>query len=364
MEESHMGGRGSDAPTGTDIPPRGSISAAPDPRALGYNLIPYHAALGGATYPFLEASGRAWNIVTWSIDDPPDIHPAHRFDLTQPTLRWVNGNTTVDVFVDGMTTQQYLDATGLELDMRKGGYVLSKRLSRIMRPHFVSGMFSSEEVSVRYMDELGPEGEKVWDGAGVISRRMLERMVLSQEMPGAKREQLQRELKHTHRVEFTVMSEDGQDKGHAIVSDDLDVDFLMRRDTKKEVRLTNGQKFVGIGFVHGHDDMRLDIQSLINLHPFFEEGQLGEWLDQEGKLFCQSIETGEVAEVMSRIDRHATLEDVQGWRCASIWRVAAARCGSPAMSRRWRINICNDSINQRLRSYACPFRVGATMSCR
>jgi hypothetical protein len=313
-----MGGRGNTAPIS-------QVDYAVDERVINlnadwedvgsvnYNVIPHTAALGGAEYPFLEATGRAWNIVTWNIDEPPQLHPAHTFEQDSPTLRWVNGGSVVDVYVDGMSTEEYLQSSGLELDMRKGGYVLSKRLSRIMRPHFVSGMFPADDITVRYMDELGPEGEKVWDGAGVISRRMLERMVLSQDLTEAKREQLLREMKHAHRVEFTVMSDDGQDKGHAIVSDDLDVDFLMRRDTKKEVRLTNGQKFVGIGFVHGHDDMRLDIQSLINLHPFFEEGELGEWLDEEGKLFIESIETGKVAEAMSRIDRHATLEEVQEW---------------------------------------------------
>ncbi len=313
-----MGGRGTEAPVVQAGNPvhETVISLRDDWQEVGpvnYNVIPHSAALGGAEYPFLEATGRAWNIVTWSINEPPELRPAHTFEQTSPTLRWVNGSTVVDVYVDGMNTEQYLTSSRLELDMRKGGYVLSKRLSRIMRPHFVSSMFPSDEVSIRYLDELGPEGEKVWDGAGVISRRLLERMVLSQDLTDAKREQLMRELKHAHRVEFTVMSEAGQDKGHAIVADDLDVDFLLRRDTKKEVRLMGGQKFVGIGFVHGHDDMRLDIQSLINLHPFFEEGQLGEWLDQEGKVFIDSIESGEVAEAMSRIDRHATLEDIQSW---------------------------------------------------
>ncbi len=313
-----MGGRGADAPSvpATYAHHEARIDLYAGKQVVGpvnYNVIPHTAALGGADYPFLEATGRAWNIVTWSISDPPDLHPAHTFAQDSPTLRWVNGNTVVDVYVDGMDTNQYIETSGLELDMRKGGYVLSKRLSRIMRPHFVSGYFSREEVSVRYMDELDEAGEKVWDGAGVISRRMLERMVLSQDLTAAKRDQLLRELKHAHRVEFTLMSEAGQDKGHAIVADELDVDFLMRRDTKKEVRLTNGQAFVGIGFVHGHDDMRLDIQSLINLDPFFEEGQLAEWLDQESRLFIQSIETGEVSEAMARVDPRATLEEVQSW---------------------------------------------------
>ncbi len=131
-----MGGRGTDAPgvpaayahreTRIDLY-AGEQVVGP----VNYNVIPHTAALGGADYPFLEATGRAWNIVTWPISDPPDLHPAHTFEQESPTLRWVNGNSVVDVYVDGMETQQYLEATGLELDMRKGGYVLSKRLQSL-----------------------------------------------------------------------------------------------------------------------------------------------------------------------------------------------------------------------------------------
>jgi hypothetical protein len=220
-----------------------------------------------------------------------------------------------DLYVDGMTTEQFLEATGLKLDMHKGGFVLSKRISRVMRPHFVSGFFDPGDVRVAYMDQT-PEEAKVWDGAGLISRKMLrklatstssaqalsdaEGMRLSEELSPAKRERLETELRHAKRVEFTVMTERGQDKGHAIVADDLrdengrPVDFLLPQDTKKEVRLDNGRTsvggptFVGLSFVHGHNDMRLDIQSLINLHPFFQEAQLLDWLKDEGEVYAGS----------------------------------------------------------------------------
>jgi hypothetical protein len=120
------------------------------------------------------------------------------------------------------------------------------------------------------------------------------------------------------------MTPNGQDKGHAMVADDLrdengrPVDFLLPQDTKREVRLdpaagSGPRTFVGLSFVHGHNQMRLDIQSLINLHPFFEEEQLLDWLKDEGDLFVQSVETGQVGEVMGRIDRHTTRADLAGW---------------------------------------------------
>ncbi|MCB8985808.1 MAG: hypothetical protein H6659_18415 [Ardenticatenaceae bacterium] len=316
-----MGGRGA-ASGGSAVLPEAILADLP------YTVTSFNDDRGGATFPFLEQTGRAWRILTRPVDESTAPHAAHTFGLAAPTLRWVNGSQVSDLYVDGMTTAQFLEATGLQLDMHKGGFVLSKRISRLMRPHFVSGFFAPEEVRVAYMAQ-SPMEAKVWDGAGLISRRMLRKMMLSEDLTPAKRERLETELRHAQRVEFTVMTPKGQDKGHAIVADDLrdengrPVDFLLPQDTKKEVRLdpsandlgrrSGPRTFVGLSFVHGHNDMRLDIQSLINLHPFFQEDKLLDWLKDEGSLFVQAVETGQVAEAMGRIDRHTTLDEVQAW---------------------------------------------------
>ncbi|NKQ35415.1 MAG: hypothetical protein HF973_07335 [Chloroflexi bacterium] len=314
-----MGGRGASS-SGTAWLPPDVLEALP------YNVTSFDDELGGAAFPFLEQTKRAWRILTYSagsrqarpVDEKADPYPAHTFGLDSPTLRWVNGSQVSDLYVDGMTTERFLEETGLKLDLHKGGFVLSKRISRIMRPHFVSGFFDPDNVRVAYMEQ-SPEEAKVWDGAGLISRKMLRKMMLSDDLPSAKRDRLERELRHAKRVEFTVMTTKGQDKGHAMVADNLrdengrPVDFLLPQDTKREVRLDNGRTFVGLSFVHGHNDMRLDIQSLINLHPFFQEEQLLDWLRDEGNLFAQSVENGTVSEAMARIDKHTTLEDVQSW---------------------------------------------------
>lgn len=315
-----MGGRGATSAGGNGLLPPAELEK------LSYNVTSFNDPLGGATFPFLEQTKRAWRILTYSagsrqgrpVDEMAEPHPAHTFSLNRPTLRWVNGSQVSDLYVDGMTTEQFLEATGLKLDLHKGGFVLSKRISRVMRPHFVSSFFDPDDVEIAYMEQ-SPGEAKVWDGAGLISRQMLRKMMLSDALSPAKRERLETELRHAKRVDFTVMTPKGQDKGHAIVADNLrdkngrPVDFLLPQDTKKEVRLDNGRTFVGLSFVHGHNDMRLDIQSLINLHPFFQEAQLLDWLKDEGDLFVQAVETGQVAEAMGRIDRHTTLEEVQAW---------------------------------------------------
>ena len=304
-----MGGRGSSS--GTAIP----FETLAD---LPYTITSHDDPMGGAIYPFLEQIGRAWRIITQPVESSAEPLPAHIFGQDRPTLRWVNGDAVKDLYVDGVDTEQFLADSGLELDMKKGGFVLSKRISRLMRPHFVSGFFDHDDVQVAYLDQT-PDEAKVWDGAGVVSRRMLEKMMLSAEIPTSKREHLQHELATAQRVEFTIMRADGQSKGHAIVSDDLrdengrPTDFLLPRDNKVEIRLNGSQTFVGLSIVHGRNDMRLDIQSLINLHPFFDNDTLLSYLQDEGELFSESIETGDIAALMGKIDPNTSQADLARW---------------------------------------------------
>lgn len=328
-----MGGRGSSA--GIAFRPLVGV-----PNDLPYDVVSYASRLGGAAYPLLTQTSRAWHLLTRPVGEPANYHPAHTFGLAQPTLRWVSASHVSELYIDGMTTEQFLQQTGLQLSLDKGAYVLSKRLSRLMRPYFWSGLFDPAAVQIRYLDELGRDGRKIWDGAGLVSRAMLEKMVLPAEMEPARRERLLAEIRRAQRVEFTILTAAGQDKGHAIVVDDLDVDFVLPRDTKGEVSLWSGHTFVGLSVVHGRDDMRLDIQSLINLHPFFAEEQLLGWLHEEGELFLQSVESGQVAEVMGRIDRHTTLEDVKSWHLREY-----LACGGQPM---WFRSHVKSLINQHL----------------
>ncbi|MCZ7673821.1 MAG: hypothetical protein M5U34_45230 [Chloroflexi bacterium] len=73
----------------------------------------------------------------------------------------------LDLHVPGMDIQTFLERTGLRLSMHKGGYVLSKRLSRVMRPYRYWGFFSDDEVIIDYNELL--DGN-LWDGSGQVSR--------------------------------------------------------------------------------------------------------------------------------------------------------------------------------------------------
>ncbi len=271
-----------------------------------------HTEIPGRTYPFLDRTSQAWTLVTRAVNTPAEYRAADTFAMPQPTLRWVNGGQVNDVYVEGLTTEDFLAATGLTLDMGRGGYVLSKRLSRIMRPYTLGGYFPQHEIHIDYLDNLNRAGQQVWDGAGLISRNMLERLGIA-EGGAAHQARWRVAVRRAGRVEFTLMTARGQDKGHAIVADHLSADFILPRDTKPSVKLHGPEVFVGIQLVHGHPDMRLDIQSLINLYPFFDVEQLARWLDDEGNLFLKAVESGQVGEAMARVDRTMTIDQLRDW---------------------------------------------------
>jgi hypothetical protein len=309
---------------------------------MDYNVISSQDDLRGAAYPFLKAAnGRSWKLISRPASERASRYTrsADRLAMEKPTLRWTSGNQVQELYIDGLTTEQYLAQAQLELSLPKGGYVLSKRLSRIMRPHFAHGFFDKSEVSVAHM-ELDEREAKIWDGAALISRSMLEKMVLSPDLSPRKRARLQAELAHAHRVSFTLLTEQGQDKGHAMVVDDIDSDFVLPPDTKTDVKLNGEQVFVGLDFVHGRDNMQLDVQSLINLHPFFDEAALTDWLNADGERFLADVRDGRATEAMGRIDPHTTLAEVTEWPL----REFVASGGNPL----WFRHHARSLLNQRL----------------
>ena len=94
---------------------------------------------GGLAYPFLPNEWQ-WQIVSRPFDKlragfyGEEQALDRIFRAAPPTLRWVKDDKVLDLYVPGMDTETFLQRTGLQLSMHKGGYVLSKRLSRVMRP--------------------------------------------------------------------------------------------------------------------------------------------------------------------------------------------------------------------------------------
>src|SRR5687768_15224043 len=103
-----MGGRGRASP---DTSTEERLSAEPVEQVVPYVVIGHDTQLGGAIYPFLEQTGRAWRILSRPLDASANTRPADTFGLTEPTLRWVSSEGVSDLYVDGMSTEEFLKAT-------------------------------------------------------------------------------------------------------------------------------------------------------------------------------------------------------------------------------------------------------------
>lgn len=276
---------------------------------------------GGLAYPFLP-NELQWQIVSHTFGDeevltkifqadPPTPSTEPGLSLPKysgPALRWVKDDKVLDLTIPGMDTKTFLARSGLQLSMRKGGYVLSKRLSRVMRPFRYWGFFSDKEVTIDYNPHL--DG-RLWDGSGQVSRGFIQRLADSLDLD----ERHRRELLHTNRFEVTTLHAGGQDKGHVLVVDDLAVDgtsadFLFPAGSaKQELALTDGRIFIGLHPIHSEDQMCLDIQSLINLHPFFQPEHLLAWAGMESELFLSGIRDGRLEAILNRLYDFESVSD-------------------------------------------------------
>lgn len=310
--------------------------------------IRFDTDLGGMAYPFLPASWQwqiksypftvadviyaegedaQWPEDAWQINSYPyavadalhDICPSTSSGQapsanSEPALRWVKDNRVMDLIVPGMDTDAFLAATGLEPSLHKGGYVLSKRLSRVMRPFRYWGFAQAEDVTICYDERL--DGA-LWDGCGLVSRRFIRELAGSLTRSTSSGQGLddphRRELLATNRFEVTTLHAAGQDKGHVLVSelaDALDADFVFPAGSAKtELKLTNGMVFIGLHPVHSQDKLRLDVQSLVNLHPFFSPEQLLAWTQMASARFLRAIREDAFANLWA-------LDDLPEWHVA------------------------------------------------
>lgn len=262
---------------------------------------------GGLAYPFLP-NDLQWQIISRPFGDEETL--AQIFQADPPTLRWVKDNKVLDLSVPGMNTQTFLERTGLQLSIHKGGYVLSKRLSRVMRPYRYWGFFNDAEISIDYNECLDAH---LWDGSGQVSRGFVQRLADSLDLD----ERHRRELLHTNRFEVTTLHAGGQDKGHVLVVDDLAVDFMFPAGSaKQELALVDGRIFIGLNPIHSEDQMCLDIQSIINLYPFFQPEHLLAWAQMESELFLRGIRNGRLASILNRLydaESVADLDSLADW---------------------------------------------------
>lgn len=294
---------------------------------------------GGQRYPFLLP------FANWALRSRPlarsDIAPDELF----PSLRWVREDKVVDLLIptgqrvarderlpgqmgarmDGLPAADCLSALGLELDLRDGPAVLSKRLARLFSPYRYWDFFDAADVTIIHDPALN---RRLWDGCGLVSRRFLQRFRQRclAHVPDRFQKGYARELQRAQRLEITLLHAGGQEKGDVLVSDRLpgDADFLFPAgSSKRQVRLSDGRTFVGFSQVrHARAPIQLDVQSLINHYPFFGPERLAAWLRADNQAFLAQLQDGRLDELLGgllRVDEKADLDSLERWWLGSYF---------------------------------------------
>lgn len=94
------------------------------------NVTRFDDNFGGQMYPFLPAEWE-WKIVSRPFTDEEAIEEINQASPTPSTssgqaLRWVKDDKALDLYIPNVDTQEFLQRSGLQLSMEKGGCVLSK----------------------------------------------------------------------------------------------------------------------------------------------------------------------------------------------------------------------------------------------
>lgn len=243
--------------------------------------------LGGQAYPFL--TGYDWQITSTKLDGEEAVAALLK-PRKEIKLRGVKQDKVIDI--EGSSPLL------TKLHVGRASFVTSKRLSRLMRPFYFWEF--PDTLDVVYHPEWN---RKTWDGAGRIRRDVL--LKLCHHLPVQYKAMLTQRLMRAGRIELTLQTSRGQDKGHCIVVDEMEHEIELPCDTKTEV--TFDGIFLGVAPIQAHPYMTIDIQSVINLHPFLDAEHYRDWLREESDLYLSSIRTGEYAKMIERLD-HDNLE--------------------------------------------------------
>lgn len=260
--------------------------------------------IGNYSYPFLSTFSD-WILYSLSFDDL-SAQPE------QYSISWVKDTKIFFLCAyraDGSLYKydDFCHALNLDFDWSIGGFKVSKRFSRIMRPYRYFAFMSPDEIAVNHDPKLD---SIIWDGSGQISRQLL--LKIAEQCPHLTNRQRQ-EMANHQRFELTMMTSQGQEKCHVQVMDDMTAyDIVLPFDSAKpEIKYYGDNVFIGLVPFYGHKTMRLDIQSLVNLYPFFQPAELLKYAKLESQLFIEGIKGNRYAELFNRIEKLDTFQDME-----------------------------------------------------
>ncbi|MCB0026455.1 MAG: hypothetical protein KDE28_01025, partial [Anaerolineales bacterium] len=175
-----------------------------------------------------------------------------------------------------------------------------------------------------------------WIMQGVLDSGELHRLVRRQQAVKLSpfQKKLLYEMEKSYLVEFTVDSQLGQDKGHALVADQATIDIQMARDHKREVSYLGPGRRVDLSFISGRTEAKIDIISIANRQDFLPAGYLVELTADKLQARLAALESGDLDEMRHHFGGRGPLHDVVSDPVSEMLASGINPLHYPAMGRR------------------------------
>lgn len=207
----------------------------------------------------------------------------------------------------------------LRLRVHKGGFKANKRLSRAFAPAKPQNVAYVPDVTWETLDpdEADPGA---WDGIAWINQDFLDRCLPDRDKAGS--------------YEITLMTEAGQLKGDVIVRAGLTSDLVLPQGAWKTEVSYEGEPWIALYPRRAKRQIKLDIQSLINLKEAFPLPVLADTLDDYNEAYLRSLENGSFAEGLVNDTQD---DDPEAWAIATYLKAGGKPTDFPGVVRA----ICN-----------------------
>lgn len=163
-----------------------------------------------------------------------------------------------------------------------------KYLSRVFRPVRYAGHFKNIKV---HINQNPKHKGKVTDGISLISLSLAKVLGWEKAMSGMS-------------AQFTLFFEQGLVKGNCIISDKIKHDVVIygTENIKTEISLGNGIQYISLEPLKLSKNLRMDIQSLLNLWNIFGSEQYLEWAYTGIESFKQDLVSGNLNKWLDDFD--------------------------------------------------------------
>ncbi|MBZ0184467.1 MAG: hypothetical protein K8F60_18555 [Melioribacteraceae bacterium] len=168
----------------------------------------------------------------------------------------------------------------LKIDIQSTNlFKTGKYLSRIFRPSRYGGFYKG----IRILNNHSIPGSKI-DGLSLISVDLAKSLGVNDAVPNQS-------------AQFTLFYKGGLVKGHCVYSDKITADVVIygSDNIKSEIRFNSDHFYIAIEPVKLSNQLRLDIQSMLNLWSLFGQEQYFTWAVNGINQFQRSLKAGDLS---------------------------------------------------------------------